>query len=133
MSTLAVGTIKSVSSAAPVFQNTSGTEKGQLAKAWISFDGEGTIAINDSFNISSIADNATGVYTVTLSNAMANANYCVNVSVKSNLSNQNTFANLGGTSESDPSTTAFQIATMGSTNLSATDGAFVFAAVFGDQ
>ncbi len=132
MSTLAVGTIKSVSSAAPVFQNTSGTEKGQLAKAWISFDGEGTIAINDSFNISSIADNATGVYTVTLSNAMANANYCVNVSVKSNLSNQNTFANLGGTSESDPSTTAFQIATMGSTNLSATDGAFVFAAVFGD-
>ena len=132
MSTLAVGTIKSVASAAPVFQNTSGTEKGQLAKAWISFDGEGTIAINDSFNISSIADNATGVYTVTLSNAMANANYCVNVSVKSNLSNQNTFANLGGTSESDPSTTAFQIATMGSTNLSATDGAFVFAAVFGD-
>ena len=132
MSTLAVGTIKSVSSAAPVFQNTSGTEKGQLAKAWISFDGTGTIAINDSFNISSIADNATGVYTVTLSNAMANANYCVNVSVKSNLSNQNTFANLGGTSESDPSTTAFQIATMGSTNLSATDGAFVFAAVFGD-
>ena len=132
MSTLAVGTIKSVSSAAPVFQNTSGTEKGQLAKAWISFDGEGTIAINDSFNISSIADNATGVYTVTLSNAMANANYCVNVSVKSNLSNQNTFANLGGTSESDPSTTAFKIATMGSTNLSATDGAFVFAAVFGD-
>ena len=132
MSTLAVGTIKSVSSAAPVFQNTSGTEKGQLAKAWISFDGEGTIAINDSFNISSIADNATGVYTVTLSNAMANANYCVNVSVKSNISNQNKFANLGGTSESDPSTTAFQIATMGSTNLSATDGAFVFAAVFGD-
>ena len=132
MSTLAVGTIKSVSSAAPVFQNTRATEKGQLAKAWISFDGEGTIAINDSFNISSIADNATGVYTVTLSNAMANANYCVNVSVKSNLSNQNTFANLGGTSESDPSTTAFQIATMGSTNLSATDGAFVFAAVFGD-
>ena len=132
MSTLTVATVKSASSAAPVFQNSSGTEKGQLAKAWISFDGEGTIAINDSFNISSIADNATGVYTVTLSNAMANANYCVNVSVKSNLSNQNTFANLGGTSESDPSTTAFQIATMGSTNLSATDGAFVFAAVFGD-
>tara|TARA_R100001086_G_scaffold48407_1_gene21360 strand:- start:291 stop:683 length:393 start_codon:yes stop_codon:yes gene_type:complete len=130
MSTLKVNTI----------QNTSGgssstadqIEQGR-AKAWISFDGEGTISINDSFNISSIADNATGVYTVTLSTAMSNANYCVNVSVKSRLSNQNTFANLGGTSESDPSTTAFQIATMGSTNLSATDGAFVFAAVHGDQ
>ena len=38
MSTLAVGTIKSVSSAAPVFQNTSGTEKGQLIKAWLNYD-----------------------------------------------------------------------------------------------
>ena len=129
MSTLKVTTIQDTSGG-----NASTSEQINQgrAKAWISFDGEGTIAINDSFNISSIADNATGVYTVTLSNAMANANYCVNVSVKSNLSNQNTFANLGGTSESDPSTTAFQIATMGSTNLSATDGAFVFAAVFGD-
>ena len=34
MSTLAVGTIKSVSSAAPVIQNTSGTEIGFFIKAW---------------------------------------------------------------------------------------------------
>ena len=54
MSTLAVGTIKSISSAAPVFQNTSGTEKGTLCSAWVNFDGEGTVAINDSFNVSSI-------------------------------------------------------------------------------
>ena len=133
MSTLAVGTIKSVASAAPVFQNTSGTEKGQLAKAWISFDGEGTIAINDSFNNSSIADNATGEYTVTLSTAMSNANYSIVLGCKSKLSNRNTVANAGGTSENDPTTTAFQIVTMGSTNNSMTDGAFVFAAVFGDQ
>ena len=38
MSTLAVGTIKSISSAAPVFQNTSGVEKGQLAKAWVTYN-----------------------------------------------------------------------------------------------
>ena len=46
-----------------------------LAKAWIDFNGTGTIAIADSFNITSIADNATGDYSVTIANDMANANY----------------------------------------------------------
>ena len=77
MSTLAVGTIKSISSAAPVFQNTSGTEKGQLCKAWINFNGTGTIAIRDSFNVSSITDNGQGDYTVTMTNAMSNTTYAV--------------------------------------------------------
>jgi len=76
MSTLNVGTIKSVSSAAPVFQNSSGTEKGQLAKAWINFNGSGTIAIRDSFNVSSITDDATGKYTINFTNAFPNTNYC---------------------------------------------------------
>ena len=77
MSTLAVGTIKSISSAAPVFQNTSGTEKGQLAKSWISFDGSGTVSIYDSFNVSSLTDNGVGDYSITMTNAMSNANYSV--------------------------------------------------------
>jgi len=77
VSTLAVSTIKSISSAAPVFQNTNGTEKGQLCKAWINFNGTGTIAIQDSFNVSSIADNGTGDTTITLTNAMSNTNYAV--------------------------------------------------------
>ena len=57
MSTLAVATIKSISSAAPVFQNTSGTEKGQLAKAWchVTVSG-GTPSFDDSFGFSSITD-----------------------------------------------------------------------------
>tara|TARA_R100000329_G_scaffold18098_1_gene18124 strand:- start:7616 stop:8041 length:426 start_codon:yes stop_codon:yes gene_type:complete len=85
MSTLAVGTIKSISSAAPVFQNTSGTEKGQLCKAWVNFDGtfgtspftEANGGIRDSFNVSSITDNGQGDYTVTMTNAMSNTNYVV--------------------------------------------------------
>jgi hypothetical protein len=76
MSTLQVGTIKSSSSAAPVFQNTSGTEKGQLAKAWIQMKQNGTYAIRDSFNVSSISDDAYGRYTVNFSNAFSNATYC---------------------------------------------------------
>jgi hypothetical protein len=77
MSTLAVGTIKSVSSAPPVFKNTSGTEKGQLIKVWINFNGTGTVAIRDSYNVSSLVDNGTGDYSVNFDDDMSNANYCL--------------------------------------------------------
>ena len=50
------------------------------AKAWVNFNGKGTIAINDDYNVSSITDNGTGRYTVNFSNAMSNANYAVAVS-----------------------------------------------------
>ena len=46
-----------------------------LAKAWIKFNGTSTIAINDSFNITSITDNGTGDYDITIANDMGNANY----------------------------------------------------------
>ena len=45
------------------------------AKAWINFNGSGTIAIRDSINITSITDNGTGDYDITIANDMANANY----------------------------------------------------------
>ena len=76
MSTLAVGTIKSISSAAPVFQNTSGTEIGQLVKVWINFDMNAG-SITDSFGFSSITDDGTGLFTVTYSSAFSNTNYCI--------------------------------------------------------
>ena len=54
-----------------------------LAKAWINFNGTGTIAVRDSFNISAITDNATGTYTVTINNDMANANHVVTTGMTS--------------------------------------------------
>ena len=45
------------------------------SKAWVNFNGTGTIAARDSFNLSSLADRGTGQYTVTISNAMSDANY----------------------------------------------------------
>jgi len=44
-------------------------------RAWVNFNGQGTIAIRASGNVTSIADNGTGEYTVTLTNAMPDANY----------------------------------------------------------
>ena len=43
-----------------------------LAKAWARVNGTGTIALRDSFNISSIADNATVTTTATFTNAFSN-------------------------------------------------------------
>jgi len=45
------------------------------AKAWVNFNGTGTIAEGDSLNLASLTDNGSGNYTVTMSSAMGNANY----------------------------------------------------------
>lgn len=47
------------------------------AKAWVNFNGTGTVAIRRAFNVSSITDNATGNYTVNFTAAMADADYAV--------------------------------------------------------
>ena len=52
------------------------TVAGGSAKAWIDFNGSGTIAARDSFNNASLTDNGTGHYTITLTNTFANASYC---------------------------------------------------------
>ena len=53
------------------------TEQGQLCKAWVNFNGTGTVAIRQGYNVSSITDNGTGDYTINFTNAMPDANYGV--------------------------------------------------------
>ena len=74
---LLADTVQSSSSSPVTFKNTSGTEVGTLCRAWVNFNGTGTVAINASFNVSSITDNGTGDYTVNFTNALTDANYCV--------------------------------------------------------
>jgi hypothetical protein len=50
------------------------------AKAWVNFNGSGTVAIRGSFNVSSVTDNGTGQYTVNFTNAFADANYAAVIS-----------------------------------------------------
>jgi hypothetical protein len=45
------------------------------AKAWVNFNGTGTVAIRASYNVSSITDNGTGDYTVNFTNAFSSVNY----------------------------------------------------------
>ena len=68
MSTLRVNTL----------QDATGSNQPAMvgaAKAWVNFDGTGTVAIREQFNVSSITDNGTGDYTVNFTNAMVDANY----------------------------------------------------------
>lgn len=51
------------------------TAGGNAVKAWVNFNGTGTVAIRASFNVSSITDNGTGDYTVNFTNALTDANY----------------------------------------------------------
>ena len=74
MSTLRVGT----------YANADGTQSTSAAnvingcaKAWVNFNGTGTVAIREDYNVSSITDNGTGDYTVNFTTAMPDANYSV--------------------------------------------------------
>jgi len=53
----------------------SGTAPLYMCRAWVNFNGTGTVAIRASGNVSSITDNGVGDYTVNFSNAMPDANY----------------------------------------------------------
>ncbi len=57
---------------------------GTTCKAWVNFNGTGTVAIRASYNVSSITDNGTGDYTVNFTTAMADANYAFNLSANDN-------------------------------------------------
>ena len=46
-------------------------------RAWVNFNGTGTVAIRESGNVTSITDNGTGDYTINFTTAMPDANYCV--------------------------------------------------------
>lgn len=59
---------------APALGNV-GTAPVYAARAWVNFNGTGTVAIRASGNVSSITDNGTGVYTVNFTAAMPDANY----------------------------------------------------------
>jgi hypothetical protein len=103
------------------------------AKAWVNFNGTSTVAIRDSYNVSSITDNGTGNYTVNFTTAMPNANFCGQVT------GGDSSTGAGGQTSSvyteSYATTSLQVRTMGvvsgaSTSQSARDFNFVNVAIF---
>lgn len=59
----------------------SGSAPIYAARAWVNFNGTGTVAIRASGNVSSITDNGTGDYTANFTNALVDTNYAANYSI----------------------------------------------------
>jgi hypothetical protein len=72
--------IQSDTSSPPTIQNSSGTQIGTFCRAWVNFDGTGTVAIRAAFNVSSIVDHSTGAYSVVFATAMPDVNYSAVIS-----------------------------------------------------
>lgn len=72
--------------------NATGSAPIYACRAWVNFNGTGTVAIRASGNVSSITDNGTGDYTVNFTTAMPDANYGV--------ATASSFAGSGGRTDS---------------------------------
>lgn len=59
----------------PTISDVNNVAIGTFCRAWVSFNGSGTIAIRASFNVSSITDVGTGSYRINFTNAMPDGNY----------------------------------------------------------
>ena len=103
MSTLKLDTLSNKAGTASVPSDTivSGT-----AKAWVNFNGTGTVAIRQAFNVSSITDNNTGYYVVNFANAMPDANYAVVAGSRNIASNASVSNNI---EVATPTTTASHV------------------------
>jgi hypothetical protein len=88
--------------------------KAYGCRAWVNFNGTGTVAIRASGNVSSITDNGTGDYTVNFSTAMPDASYSPVITASGDTTTWSTavglFTQNGGTI-SAPSTSAFRFVT----------------------
>jgi len=76
---------------------TGGINQARIAKAWINFNGSGTVAIRGSYNVSSVTDDGTGIYKVNFSTAMSDIDYSAVVDGKyaeSGDAASNTFGSL---------------------------------------
>ena len=64
----------------------SGSAPSYTCRAWVNFNGTGTVAIREDGNVSSITDNGTGDYTVNFTTAMPDANYAAVAGIVGNTS-----------------------------------------------
>jgi hypothetical protein len=97
------------------------------AKAWVNFNGTGTVAIRASFNVASITDNGVGIYAVNFTTAMPDANYSGLVTG----GDLGTVGRaVGGSSNASRTTTSFAVRTLNETQVSLTDCDTVYVAIF---
>ena len=124
MSTLKADTIQNTSGGAVTLTNQS------AAKAWVNFNGTGTIAVRDSLNVSSLDDNATGEYDANFSSSMDSVGYTWAISGRSGGTTPDFEAN------SDPTTSYLNFragaGTWNGSSYTAQDKTFAVVTIHGD-
>ena len=96
-----------------------------VSKAFVRFNGTGTLAVNKSLNHSSVTDNATGNYTPVYTSNFSDANSCVTMSKKNESSNASFGINNASVATNNHNMQLYE-------NNSATDTAIVSSKTVGD-
>ena len=106
---------------------------GASVKAFVNFQGTGTVAVRAGQNVSSITDNGTGDYTVNFTTSLADANYTpVSMTLSHDIQGNQITTVVRGSSTGGPSnmtTSACRITRGGSTGNHFTDGQSIYFAV----
>jgi len=114
--------------------NASGSAPVYACRAWVNFNGTGTVAIRASGNVSSITDNGTGDYTVNFTTAMPDANYSAvaNSDTNSGFSPQapQMFVSVLSNSTVAPTTSGFRLSTRRMSDGLGVDQTYVTVSVF---
>ena len=127
MSTLKVTTIRDLS-------NGTAVDVPNAAKAWVNFNGTGTVAIRASYNVTSITDHGTGDYTVNFTTALTDANYASLASTSAVVGTAIMIPNIngstvGGGQAETPSASSFRFTNSGYSGA-VYDATYIHIAVF---
>jgi len=110
----------------PAALSASGSAPVYAARAWVNFNGTGTVAIRASGNVSSITDNGTGDYTVNFTNAMTDVNYSVSLLD----GEQGDIGNYYGSAASNLTTTSVKANVFRTDSFARIDRNYVSLAIF---
>jgi hypothetical protein len=109
----------------------SGSAPSYSARAWVNFNGTGTVAIRASGNVSSITDNGAGLYAVNFTTNMPDADYSVTTAIGWNGSSvsSNSVAMIRDNLVA-PSVNSFHLATAFASTGTAYDVEKIYVAIF---
>jgi hypothetical protein len=99
-----------------------------IPKAWVNFNGTGTVAIRGSFNVSSVTDNGTGDYRINFTSAMLDVNYAVAGAVGG--ASSSGYMRIAENTSTALQTTSFNVNVISSASPGNIDLPYVTAAVF---
>lgn len=122
------GTIATAESTLTQF-SASGSAPVYACRAWVNFNGTGTVAIRASGNVSSITDNGTGDYTVNFTTAMPDVDYCVNGTCSGSDTPSNNVASLNTKLTGGLTTTGCRVYSTNNSSAAA-DRDFMAVAIF---